>query len=216
MVDLYCERLGPGLWAEPVNAITNAAFLLAAWAAWRISQQHRLTSPSVWLLLGLMVAIGVGSGLFHTFATTWARVLDVVPILLFSLIYIWVYSRRIVRLPAPRVAIFVTIYLVAALSARQFPDVLTQSLTYAPAAVVLLGAGSYHYLTQRAEPLQLLYATGVFITALTFRTVDTPICPYVALGTHFLWHLFSAAMLCLLMNGLLVNLDTERSSLGEA
>ena len=86
-----------------------------------------------------------------------------------------------------------SLYLVAALSARQFPDVLTQSLTYAPAAVVLLGAGSYHYLTQRAEPLQLLYATGVFITALTCRAVDTLICPYVALGTHFLWHLFNAA-----------------------
>ena len=32
----YCERLGPGLWAEPVNFLSNAAFLLAALVmAWR-------------------------------------------------------------------------------------------------------------------------------------------------------------------------------------
>ncbi len=28
-IDLYCERLGPGLWAEPLNAVTNLAFILA-------------------------------------------------------------------------------------------------------------------------------------------------------------------------------------------
>ena len=34
-IDAYCERLGPAFWAEPVNALTNAAFPIAAWVAWR-------------------------------------------------------------------------------------------------------------------------------------------------------------------------------------
>ena len=34
-IDVYCERVGPGLWAEPVNALTNAAFFLAGWLLWR-------------------------------------------------------------------------------------------------------------------------------------------------------------------------------------
>ena len=29
-LDGYCERLGPGLWAEPLNFLSNAAFLVAA------------------------------------------------------------------------------------------------------------------------------------------------------------------------------------------
>lgn len=29
-IDHYCERTGPGLWAEPVNALTNLAFPLGA------------------------------------------------------------------------------------------------------------------------------------------------------------------------------------------
>ena len=28
-IDIYCERLGPGFWAEPVNALSNGAFLVA-------------------------------------------------------------------------------------------------------------------------------------------------------------------------------------------
>ena len=38
-VDLYCERLGPSFWAEPVNAFSNAAFL--------ISQQTDLATPRI-------------------------------------------------------------------------------------------------------------------------------------------------------------------------
>ena len=39
MIDLYCEREGPGLAAEPINALTNLAFLVAAWATWRLMRQ---------------------------------------------------------------------------------------------------------------------------------------------------------------------------------
>ena len=63
-VDGYCERLGPGLWAEPVNAVTNAAFLVAAAVMW-------WRCAGLWwsrALCAVLAAIGVGSGLFHTFA----------------------------------------------------------------------------------------------------------------------------------------------------
>jgi len=29
-IDLYCERTDASFWAEPANALTNAAFLIAA------------------------------------------------------------------------------------------------------------------------------------------------------------------------------------------
>jgi len=34
-IDAYCERLGPGFWNEPLNALTNLAFWLSAWLVWR-------------------------------------------------------------------------------------------------------------------------------------------------------------------------------------
>ena len=98
MIDLYCERLDPGLWAEPINALANLAFLVAAFAAWRLTNQCRSMSVETGLLIGLMLAIGTGSGLFHTFATSWARVLDVLPILLFQIAYLWIYGSRIIMM----------------------------------------------------------------------------------------------------------------------
>ena len=144
MVDLYCERLGPGLWAEPVNTTTNLAFFVAAWVTWRMADQLRAFSVGVWLLIGLIGAIGMGSGLFHAFATNWARVLDVVPILLFQLVYVWVYCRRIVQMRFEYAAGLLAAYIVAAYFGRQFPHLLNGSLIYAPAMVVLLALGLYH------------------------------------------------------------------------
>lgn len=89
MVDLYCERVDPGLWSEPVNALTNVAFFLAAWATWNLARRaEAAVSTGSWLSVVLLVPIGIGSSVFHTFATTWARVFDVVPILLFQVSYL--------------------------------------------------------------------------------------------------------------------------------
>ena len=60
MIDLYCERLGPGLWAEPVNALTNAVFFVAAWAIWRNAQKLNARDGGTGLLIGLTVVIGIG------------------------------------------------------------------------------------------------------------------------------------------------------------
>ena len=34
-VDGYCERVDAAFWSEPINAVTNAAFLIAAIWVWR-------------------------------------------------------------------------------------------------------------------------------------------------------------------------------------
>ncbi len=210
MVDLYCERLGPGLWAEPVNAITNLAFLIAAALVWRLAKQRQTISTDVKLLTGLLAAIGIGSSFFHTFATTWARVLDVVPILMFQLVYVWIYCRRLVGMRLKIIAGLLVIYLVLALFGRQFPHVLNGSLTYAPAVVVLLVLGLYHYGTMKAERFMILGASSVFLISIISRTIDSAICPYFPIGTHFLWHIFNSAALYLLMKALLFNLSTQR------
>lgn len=207
MIDLYCERLGPGVWAEPVNAVTNLAFLLTAWMAWRVARARRTLSVETWLLIGLTAFIAVGSGLFHTLATAWAHVLDVVPILLFQLAFVWAYCRRVIGLRLTYVAGILFAYLLTALSARQFPQLLNGSLAYAPALVVLLALGAYHQSAGRVKPLLLLGASAVFLGSLVFRTVDGIVCPYFPLGTHFLWHLFNAGLLYLLILALITNIQ---------
>ncbi|TIT22446.1 MAG: hypothetical protein E5W78_23295, partial [Mesorhizobium sp.] len=92
-VDLYCERTGPEFWAEPANALTNLAFLAAG--LWGVREvRRRGTGIFAEALAWWVVAIGIGSALFHTFAnhgTVWA---DVLPIAGFTLAYTLFNLRR--------------------------------------------------------------------------------------------------------------------------
>lgn len=207
MIDLYCERIDAALWTEPVNASTNLAFFLAAWAVWDLARRSRTLSTGTWFLLGLMVTIGIGSILFHTFAATWARVLDVVPILLFQISYLWVYSREIIKMRQGYAGGLLAGFLVAAYLGRQFPHILNGSLIYAPAVLLMLGLGLYHYQQQKNERFRLLAAAGVLLASIFFRTIDNAICPYFPVGTHFLWHLLNAVVLYLSARALLLNLS---------
>jgi hypothetical protein len=209
MIDLYCERLGPGIIAEPINALTNLAFVVAAYAAWRLADQYRSMSVETGLLIGLMVAIGIGSGLFHTFATNWARVLDVLPILLFQIAYLWIYGSRIIMMKTVHLEGLVILFLIAAYFGRQFPHLLNGSLIYLPAFIMLLGLGLYHYHHARVEPTLLLWATAVFSASLFLRSIDLAVCKYVPIGTHFFWHLFNGLLVYLAFRGLLMNLKAS-------
>ena len=205
MIDNYCERLDAGLWAEPLNALTNLAFFVAAWASWSLIRQSNTRSGDLNILLILMVSIGIGSGLFHTFATTCARVLDVVPILFFQIWYMWLYARRIILISRGWSLVFVGAFFVAALFGRQFPDVLNGSLSYASAFFAFIGLGAYHYLTNKQERAVLLVASGLFVLAVLCRTIDQAICPYMPIGTHFLWHILDATVIYLATRGLVFN-----------
>lgn len=205
MIDLYCERLGSGLWAEPLNAWTNLAFLMAAWACWSMVRRSASGSGESTLLIALIAAIGIGSGLFHTFATSWARILDVLPILLFQALYIWVYARRIVAINWLWSALLTGGFLAVTLLGRQFPTVLEGSLAYTPALFALSGLGIYHYWTKKRGPKLLLLASGMFLLALTFRTIDQTACFYLPIGTHFIWHILNAAVIYLATRALVLN-----------
>ena len=204
---LYCERVDPGLWSEPVNASTNLAFFLSAWAVWDLAQRSRTLSAGIWLLLGLMVTIGIGRTLFHTLAATFAQVLDVVPILLFQISYLWLYSRDIIKMRFGYAGeLLAGFFLVASYFGRQFPHILNHSLAYTPAFLLILGLGIYHCHQQKHERFLLLAAAGVMLVSIFLRTIDNAVCRHFPVGTHFLWHLLNAVVLYLSGRGLLLNM----------
>ena len=202
MIDLYCERLAPGFWAEPVNALTNLSFLLAAFYAWRLAAKRQALSTGTWTLIALIAAIGIGSFLFHTFANGWSMAADVIPILLFQVTFLWIYGARVVgwRLP---VRLLTGALLIAAFAAGgRHPEVLNGSLRYAPAVVLLLGLGAYHWMNAASERGVLLLATGVLCVSLLFRSIDLSLCDTLPIGSHFLWHLLNGLVLYLVFRGL--------------
>lgn len=215
MIDLYCERVGAGLWAEPVNALTNLSFLVAAIASWRLAKQMRMLKPGTWLMIGLITAIGVGSTLFHTHATRWAMLLDVIPIALYQLSYLWLYAREVMRLSKRQTVLILVVFVAAWPAFGQFPDTLNGSLAYAPALVLLLAFGVYHFLKLRTGATLLLWACAVFLTSLTFRSIDLVVCAQIPLGSHFLWHLLNGVLLYLTTCALLLGAAERRATFPE-
>lgn len=207
----YCERCGLGLLDEPVNLLTNLSFIVAAGFIYRLMRDRGQFNPGNILLLVLVAFIGVGSALFHSFATEWARLLDVIPIFLYQLLFLWLYVTRVVRLGAlARMALLVGFFLVS-LYALSFKSVLNGSVMYLPAILSVIAVAVYHYSSKKIEPMLGWYALIVFALSLFFRTIDAALCPVWPLGTHFLWHLLNGALLYLTTRIIIVNSGLQQA-----
>ena len=144
-VDLYCERTGPGLWAEPANALTNVAFIAAGlWGAWQVRRQR--TGGFAEVLAWWVVAIGIGSTLFHPFGskgTIWA---DILPIAAFTLAYTLFNLRRFLGMDwGKAILVFVAFYAVAGLITYAVPDWLRQVASIFPLKWIAQGMRSVFY-----------------------------------------------------------------------
>lgn len=217
----YCERgQDPSFWAEPLNAVSNAAFLLAALVALvaigRMPTEERRAGPV--LLAALVFAIGIGSFLFHTYATRWSALADVVPIGLFMLAYLGYALRVYAGLAWMAVAVGSAVFIAALQIAGQVqcqPGLLSATaaargpclngtLGYAPALLAMLGIGAVLLARRHPAARGILAAGAVFLVSMIFRIVDLETCALArvsgrAVGTHFVWHLLNAATLYLLL-----------------
>jgi hypothetical protein len=202
-VDFYCERLEPGLWGEPANALSNISFLLAAIALWRILKHlraHGHTVPGdVQLLIPLVLLVGVGSVVFHTLATRWAALLDTLLILVFCCAFLFAFLRQAAKQTlSTALAVSVGFALLSFGFPFLFPrEMLNGSLGYVAYLIALLTMTGY--LASRGAPAARTFGVAVilFCISLTLRTVDLDLCPRFPLGTHFVWHLLNGYLLWL-------------------
>ncbi len=217
----YCERAGdPAFWAEPFNAISNVAFLTAALVAaiqlaWSGTGSRRIME---WLLIALVFVIGVGSFLFHTYATRWASVADTAPIGIFMIGYLGYAMRRYLGAPYLAVIAGLGVFLLAMRAAEGIPcqpgllpitlaagrPCFNGSLGYVPALAALLLIGAALVVRGHGAGWPVLIAGGVFAISLTLRTVDFEVCGASsflgrARGTHAAWHVMNALLLYILL-----------------
>ncbi|MEM6276664.1 MAG: ceramidase domain-containing protein [Pseudomonadota bacterium] len=195
-IDGYCERVDFTYWSEPVNAVTNAAFLLAAFIMWRRVRGAGL--PIAELLVLVLAAIGVGSYLFHTHATIWAVTADVVPIGLFILIYLFAVGLNFLYLPwwgaALLTAAFVPFAIIVVPLIDQLPFFAISNFYWTVPILLFLFAplvARENFETARG----MIVGALILIVSITFRSIDEGICDDFPLGSHFLWHILNGVML---------------------
>lgn len=204
-IDIYCERLGPEFWAEPVNAITNIAFAIAAFVGVREARRRGVLNGWIILLCFLAFCIGVGSFLFHTFAQRWASIADVIPILLFILAYLFAASRYLFGLrwafaiPAAIVAFGLALLAREGILMIATKEQLNGSEGYAPALALQVGSAIILFAMKHPAARWIAAAAGVFILSMIARSTDISVCQAFPLGTHFLWHCLNGVMIGLLL-----------------
>ena len=202
-VDLYCERTGPGLWAEPANALTNLAFIAAGlWGVWQVRRHEAGAFAEV--LAWWVVAIGIGSTLFHIFATKGTVWADIVPIAGFTLAYTLFNLRRFLGMEwAWAILVFVAFYAVAGLFVFAVPDWLRLASNgttgYLPAFLALAFFGAWSTVAGSRAGRYILTASAIFVISVLCRMADPLVCASFPLGTHFLWHLLNGLMLGVLL-----------------
>ena len=202
-IDAYCERTGPEFWSEPVNAVSNLAFFVAGFWGLREVRRHH-GDVFAQLLAWWVVAIGVGSFLFHTFATVLTVWMDVIPIATFTLALTLFNLRRFLDLGwVPSVIALAAFFAAAGAATAALPDwvrVTTNGTSgYLPAFLALAFFGVLLALRGHPAGRYDLAAAAILLLSATFRSIDAEVCAALPLGTHFLWHTLNGLLLGVLL-----------------
>lgn len=190
-IDGYCERTDFSYWSEPLNAITNAAFIIAAIIMWRRTRGL----PAARFLCVILFCIGVGSYLFHTHATQWAALADVTPIGIFILTYLFLANRDIVGMPwwgALGITFLFLPYAYGVVSLLRDVPFFNISNFYWTVPILLVVYAAY---LRGTVGLGFIIGAVILSASITLRSLDEILCPQFPIGTHIFWHILNGIML---------------------
>ena len=230
---LYCERgTASGLLAEPLNALSTLGFLLAAGAALLFYRRLPLAQRSAdhLVLIALTMVTGLGALSFHLYANQASELAHMLPFVLLMLVYFQTALVRLLALPPGGAAFLGALYLSFTLAGLTMscpfadaplqPDwsrgiggatsCLNGSAGYLPTLLALAGLAIVLHRRYHKAASSVWLATALFGGAVLFHALDHFLCGVFslfgpALGTHFLWHLLTAAMVFVLLRSLMLH-----------
>lgn len=190
---IYCETKNTGFTFEPFNALSNGVFLLFAYYAAKYIQDNKVRDKSIQKLPYFLGGIGIASFAFHSFRNWYTSYIDVFSVSLFILFILYIIVGKMTK---NKKIVFVVVGffgLIQLILYLRFLGLLYGSLNYIfiLGALLLLGIAIYRkFGTKLIRPF-ILFIT-LFTIALTVRGLDPRVCPYFPMGSHFLWHIFTA------------------------
>ncbi len=199
-VDQYCERLDTSFWAEPMNALSNVAFIVAGLMLlrmWLKSPGHHIIG--LLLVLNVLV-IGIGSFLFHTFANRWSSLADVLPITVFIHGYLLLALHTYLHFKWWQAAAATLAFFAASpLLGAALAPLMGSSAFYIPALLAIFAVAIATREDNRHTSNALRDAGLIFAVSIAFRAADLAVCEALPQGTHPRWHLLNSFVLFLLV-----------------
>lgn len=207
-----CERINPGIFAEPLNLLSSFAFMAVAVTIYRHYHRHEdLDKKWIWdvhALTFITFLIGLNSVLFHAFPTPLTEMMDTVTIIMFIMIYFWSVLFRIGRCTIFQ-AVISTIAFVgfSHILVHQFPRALNDSIGYLSTMIALIMIAVHLHLKARPSSSHFMFAAIIGVVSLSCRVIDRELCDEIPIGTHFLWHCLNATLIYILLKQLVRNVN---------
>jgi hypothetical protein len=181
---------------EPWNAISSLFFLIPA-IYWAIRIRKNLTENIfIAYCIPLLILGGLGSTFFHAFRSSEILLwMDVLPILILTLsvsTYFWhkVYNNWVITIIT---MIFSFIARRFVLMVHGIPIHTAINISYAISGVTIFLPILIVLIKTRFQKYSIvLLSVFFFILSLICREIDARSIHTLSMGTHFLWHVFSA------------------------
>ena len=213
---VYAETGGAGLLVEPWNSLTSLLMLIPVFI-WLIKiWQEKGSYRFMLYAIPLMALGGIGSALFHGFRVSVVfLIMDIAPSALLTLslaIYFW---YKLLKRWYYVLILFIPMFLVRFLVFNILPDHAAINVSYAITGLtILLPIPFLLYRMKYKGIWSIVITLFSFGLALMFREADARAAMYFSIGTHFLWHVFSAVGGYFILQYLYIFRKAEIESMG--
>ena len=214
---MYCERDTAVWFAEPLNTVSGLAFFISAWQAWRQLERARLREQwDLHLLAGLIGLVGLASMLWHGSGIGGLHWFDAAAVAAFVLVYWHVFLVRVAQLGWAGLLVgWLLTGAGLALFYLLLPSLfLGSTLVYAPLLLLLVAGMVMSAGVDRRLARDLFLASVLFLLAMVVRAADLLLCEWVIVGTHWLWHLLTAGLLFVLVDGMIRHVRLRETQVG--
>ena len=189
----YCERTSLDGFDEPLNAISNIAFVICGLIL--IFRNKMKFNP----LPYAAIFIGVSSFLFHYIPTKFFTALDIISIILFVIIYNTILTINILNYSIKfsifsNMLLLIFSYLIGTLL---FQTIVGSSSFYLGLLIYMVYI--LFLLKKTVNIKYFLLAIILFSISIIFRSIDFYLCNYISFGTHFIWHIMNSLVIYFLI-----------------
>jgi len=191
---IYAETGSGGFLVEPWNSLTSLLMLIPViywlYRIWKDVGSFKFMLYAI----PLMALGGIGSALFHGFrASVVFLIMDIAPSALLTLslaIYFW---YKLLRKWYYVLILFIPMFLLRFMVFNILPGHAAINVSYAITGLTILLPIPFLLYRMNYKGAWSIGLTLIcFGLALMFREADARAAIYFSIGTHFLWHVFSA------------------------
>ena len=195
----YCELPVFGSYFEPLNTISNLFFIISAIFLYYFYKKNNIKDVKSKIFLFLVILISLGSFLWHLNESDITFFLDVIPVTLFFIIYLYFLIFNIIKNNKNRIYVLlissVSIVLLWIIFRSFFKEsfiVINEAYGYVLTLFLFMILLVYSYIKKKDIFKKIVIVFLLFLSAYIFRQADLFICPYFVFGTHFIWHIINA------------------------